>query len=84
MIHAETIPRLGGRAHNKESLRGWIQEGYIWYIVKVFVNVTIYYHPAQSKQDKEKKGTKRCIVNSYSCDWDTFYVFILFQAPMPS
>jgi hypothetical protein len=40
----ETVPGMGGGESKGERWRGWIQ---LWYIVKTFVNVTVYPYPAQ-------------------------------------
>jgi hypothetical protein len=45
VIPVETIPGMGG--DKGEWWKGWIQVWYIWYIVRTFVNATMYPHPAQ-------------------------------------
>jgi hypothetical protein len=35
----ETIPGMGGEEHKGDWWKGWIQ---LWYIIKTFVNVTMY------------------------------------------
>jgi hypothetical protein len=40
MFPVETIPEVGGEGDRKEWWRGWIQ---LWYIVRTFVNVTMYH-----------------------------------------
>jgi hypothetical protein len=47
MIPTETILRLGGGGGKWEQWMGWVQILYIWYIVRTFVNATMYPHPAQ-------------------------------------
>jgi hypothetical protein len=37
----------------------WIKECYIWYNIRTFVNVTMYYHLAQQFKKKSKKKVKR-------------------------
>jgi hypothetical protein len=37
---------LGG-GNKEEHWKGWIQVWYMWYIIRSFVNGTIYSHPAQ-------------------------------------
>jgi hypothetical protein len=44
MIPTETIPGMEGKG---EWWKGWIQEWYIWYIVRTFVNAIVYPQPAQ-------------------------------------
>jgi hypothetical protein len=46
----------GGKGDKGEQRRGW----YIWYIVRTFVNATMYRHLAQQqKQQQKKKKEKR-------------------------
>jgi hypothetical protein len=58
MIPVETIPGMGGREDKGEWWKRWIQLWYIQYIVRTFVNATIYPHPAQHK-GKTKTKTKQ-------------------------
>jgi hypothetical protein len=59
MIPIETIPGMGRSEDKGEWERGWIQVWYIWYIVRIFVDVTMYPHPAQ--QLKIKKNPMKCM-----------------------
>jgi hypothetical protein len=45
-----------GKGNKGECWRGWNQVWYIWYIVRTFVNATLYPHPTQlkTKEMKEK------------------------------
>jgi hypothetical protein len=45
MIPVETVPGIGGVGVKDSSGRGEFEYDYIWYIVKTFVNDTMY--PAQ-------------------------------------
>jgi hypothetical protein len=47
MILVETIPGMEGERDKGEQWRGWNQVWYIWYIIRTFVNATMYPHPAQ-------------------------------------
>jgi hypothetical protein len=47
MIAVETVPGILGGGDKGEQWRRWIQGWYIWYIVRTFVNATMYPHPAQ-------------------------------------
>jgi hypothetical protein len=51
MIPVETtVPGMvEGEEINENGREGWIQVWYIWRIVRTFVNVTVYPHPAQQK-----------------------------------
>jgi hypothetical protein len=42
MISVETVPEMGGR-----KMKWEIQAWNIWYIVRTFVNATMYSHPIQ-------------------------------------
>jgi hypothetical protein len=65
-------------------VEGWIQEWYIWYIVRTFVNDTMYLHPAQqsnnplniaSDQNKMSKSMKKksqiltLFILLITCEW---------------
>jgi hypothetical protein len=39
MWHVETVPEMGGGWINENDGGGWI---HLWYIVRTFVNVTMY------------------------------------------
>jgi hypothetical protein len=39
--------RNGGGGIKENDGRGWIQVWYIWYIIRIFVNATMYPHPTQ-------------------------------------
>jgi hypothetical protein len=47
MISVETTPGGVRGGDEGEWCKGWIQVWYIWYIVRTFVNATMYYHPTQ-------------------------------------
>jgi hypothetical protein len=47
MRPVETIPGMGGGEDKGEGWKEWIQLWYIWYIVRTFVNATVYPYPAQ-------------------------------------
>jgi hypothetical protein len=49
------LSRNGGRRDKGEWWRGWIQIWYIWYILRAFVNATMY--PQHS--NKRKKGKNK-------------------------
>jgi hypothetical protein len=49
MRHVETIPLMGGIKENDG--RGWIQ---LWYIVRTFVNVTMYLQYNNNIIEKKK------------------------------
>jgi hypothetical protein len=56
MIPVEIVPGMGERRDKGEWWRGWIHVWYIWYIVRISVNVTKFPHPAQhKKRGKNKK-----------------------------
>jgi hypothetical protein len=38
---------MWGGGNKGELWRGWIQVWYIWYIIRTFVDPTMYPHPAQ-------------------------------------
>jgi hypothetical protein len=42
MIPVETVTGITGEGEKGEWWRGWIQVWYIWYIVRTFVNATMY------------------------------------------
>jgi hypothetical protein len=44
IIPFETIPGMGGRV-DKGEWRRWTQIWYIWYIVRTFINATMYHYP---------------------------------------
>jgi hypothetical protein len=46
-VSVETSPGMGGGRGKGEWWSTWIQVWYIWYIVRTFVNATMYPHPAQ-------------------------------------
>jgi hypothetical protein len=43
----ETSPGMGEEGDKRQWWRGWIQLWYIWYIVRTFINATMYPHPTQ-------------------------------------
>jgi hypothetical protein len=48
MRPVETVSGMGkGEIKENDAGGGWIQVWYIWYIVRTFVNTTMYLHPAQ-------------------------------------
>jgi hypothetical protein len=47
MIPVETVPVIRGKGMKESSGGRRIQVWYIWYIVRTFVNATMYPHPAQ-------------------------------------
>jgi hypothetical protein len=47
MIPVETVPEIGGGRDEGEWWKGWIQVQYTWYIIRTFVNGTMYPYPAQ-------------------------------------
>jgi hypothetical protein len=51
MRPVEIIPEMGGREDKGEFRKGWV-----WYIVRTFVNVTRY---SQYKNNKTKKSKER-------------------------
>jgi hypothetical protein len=55
MIPVETIPGMG-RGWDKGE---WIKVWYIWYIVRTFVNATMYPHLAQLPQKQTNKQTNK-------------------------
>jgi hypothetical protein len=58
VISVETISGMGwGR---RIMVRGWIEVWYIWYIVRTFVNATMYPHPTL-----KLKNTKCNVVGSW-------------------
>jgi hypothetical protein len=44
----KNIPRWRDKA---EQWKGWIEVWHIWYIVRTFVNATVYPHPAQQRKN---------------------------------
>jgi hypothetical protein len=50
MIPAETIPEIGAREDKEHGGGEWFQVLYIWYVVRTFVNATMYPHPAQNEK----------------------------------
>jgi hypothetical protein len=52
MIPFEITLQMGGEG-DKEWSRGWIQLQYIWYIVRTFINATVYPHSAQEKKKSQ-------------------------------
>jgi hypothetical protein len=46
MIPVEIVPGIRGEGSGDSSLGAGIQVWYIWYIVRTFVNATIYPRPA--------------------------------------
>jgi hypothetical protein len=48
MILVEIIPRIGGRRINESG--GGSEFKYIRYIIRTFVNDTMYLHPAQQRK----------------------------------
>jgi hypothetical protein len=52
MIPIETIPGMGGGEGEWLVNSRWIQVWYIWYIVRTFVDATMYPHPAQQQRKK--------------------------------
>jgi hypothetical protein len=47
MIPIEITPGMGEKGIKKNDRGGWIQVWHNWYIVRTFVNATMYPHPAQ-------------------------------------
>jgi hypothetical protein len=45
MIPVETTPWMEGG--KEEQRRGWVYVWYSWWIVRTFINATVYSHPAQ-------------------------------------
>jgi hypothetical protein len=45
IIPVETIPGKGVEGIKENDGRGWIQVWSTWYIVRTFVNATMYPHP---------------------------------------
>jgi hypothetical protein len=59
MISVENIPGMGRGEDERKWWRRWIQVWYIQYIVRTFVNATMYHHPAQQlKKDYGNKDNK--------------------------
>jgi hypothetical protein len=54
MVPVETIPGIGGGREEKQW-RSWIHMWYIWYIVRNFVNTTMY---PTHKRRKRKHGKR--------------------------
>jgi hypothetical protein len=50
MIPVETFPVMGGEGIKENGGGGEFK--YIWYIVRIFVNATMYPHPAQQWKNK--------------------------------
>jgi hypothetical protein len=57
MIAVDAIQAMGWGGI-KESGGGWMQSWYIWYIVRAFVNATIYPHPTLQWKKFEKLTNK--------------------------
>jgi hypothetical protein len=53
----EATPGIGGGKNKGEWWRGWIQLEYIWYILRTFVNGTMY--PQHNNFKKRKKNQNR-------------------------
>jgi hypothetical protein len=51
MRSVETIPGIGGRGNKGEWQRGWMQ---LWYILRTFVNVTMYSQYKNNKKERWK------------------------------
>jgi hypothetical protein len=51
IISIETSPGVWGKGNKGEWWRWWIQVRYIWYIVRTFVNATMYPHPTQQLKE---------------------------------
>jgi hypothetical protein len=47
MIPVEIVSWMGEGVDKAEQWRRWIQVWHIWYIVRTFVNTTMYHHPEQ-------------------------------------
>jgi hypothetical protein len=58
MIPVETIPRMRQGRITENNGGGSIQIWHVWYIVRTFINSTMYPHPAQQQQQKKsfRKG----------------------------
>jgi hypothetical protein len=56
MFPDETVPGMGGE--KGEWWWGWIDVWHIWYILRIFVNATLY--TQHSRYTKKKKG-KKCL-----------------------
>jgi hypothetical protein len=54
MRSVETIPGMGGKGDKVEWWRRWIK---IWYIVRAFVNATMY--PSTTIKNRKKQKKKR-------------------------
>jgi hypothetical protein len=50
---------------------GWIQVGYIWYIIRTFANETMYSCLAQ-QLEKKKKERKKAMCYKYQ-EWDLLH-----------
>jgi hypothetical protein len=48
-----------------EWWEGWIQVWYIWYIVRTFINATMYPHPAQQLKKRKRKTQLQHMESSY-------------------
>jgi hypothetical protein len=49
MRPVETVSGIRGGGMRKSSGGEWIQVWYIWYIVRTFINATMYPHTAHNK-----------------------------------
>jgi hypothetical protein len=58
MIPVKSFPGMGGGRDKGEWWRGWIQVWYSWYIVRTFVNATMYPHSAQQFKKEKKRILK--------------------------
>jgi hypothetical protein len=52
-MRLETIPEMRGEGIKENDGRGWIQ---LWYIVRIFVNVTRYIQYNNNKREEKKKS----------------------------
>jgi hypothetical protein len=58
MIPVEAIPGIGGTGagDERELLRRWIHVWYFWYILRTYVDATMFSHPAQQWWKKKRLG----------------------------
>jgi hypothetical protein len=62
MIPVETVPGIGGGGMKDSSGGGEFKIWYIWYIVKTFVNTTVYPTQYNNKGKKQKFSNQSIII----------------------